>query len=131
MLIVKPEDNFYVEYKMKPNADDSGSATTDKMTVGARLTSQGTEMELGGLEFDYDAASITKAFPTTYRYPDFKSFPNLKVDLPGRYSHEMNIQPLTGGVDDIFNIDATNRGYSLTSNTVARGVKSGSYQSYR
>ncbi|BCX48772.1 hypothetical protein HAHE_26800 [Haloferula helveola] len=52
---------------------------------------------------------------------------DLKRDLPGRYSHELNLEPLTGGVEDIYDIDRTNRGYLLTGNTVFNGVKSGSY----
>lgn len=52
---------------------------------------------------------------------------DMKSEPPGRFSHELNVQALRGTVDDIFNIDATNRGYALTSNTVARGIKSGAY----
>jgi hypothetical protein len=204
VLIVKPQDRFYIEFKMKPNANDNGTATTDKMTVSAKLTSQGREMEIGGLQFDYDLRSINKRYPVTYRYPDARSSPSdllvenlwepnlkpvkdhakvrsfallsarartanggvydngsrdklaqgenllhdgslagvpllhhnpartptvvdLKKDLPGRYSHELNLQPLKGTVDDLFDIDATNRGYLLTANKKLQGVKSGSY----
>ncbi|MCX6878640.1 MAG: hypothetical protein NTW21_33225 [Verrucomicrobia bacterium] len=200
VLIIKPEDHLFIEWKVKPNT----GIIQDKMTVNATLTTQGTAMEMGGLEFDYDNAALAKNYPTTFRYPDLKSVPNyfvaenlyesnfkpiseqtnvrsiallsacarnanggvydhgtrdkignglnrqlngrlagrpflhhnpartptvvdLKTDLPGRYSHELNVQPLLGNVDDIFNIDATNRGYGLTSNTVTRGIKSGSY----
>ena len=200
ILGLKPDDRVYIEYKVQPNT----GIIRDKMTVTARLTSQGITMDTGGLEFDYDDAALTKGFPLTYRYPDGKSVPNyllaeslwesnftpfkqhtktksfvmlsayartanggvydngsrdklnngqnlqhdgrlaglpflhhnpartptvvdLKSDLPGRYSHELNVQPLLGTVDDIFNIDATNRGYALTSNKVARGIKSGVY----
>jgi hypothetical protein len=52
---------------------------------------------------------------------------DLKTDLPGRFSHELNLQPLPGHVDDLLNVDSTNRGYSLTANRTLRGVKSGSY----
>lgn len=52
---------------------------------------------------------------------------DLGRDEPGRYSHELTIQPLTGAVDDLYDIDATNRGYLLTGNTVMNGIKSGSY----
>ncbi len=204
VLIVKPEDRFYIEFKMKPNASDDGAATTDSMTVKAKLTSQGREMEIGGLQFDYDPASISKKYPATYRYPDARSVPSeltaeslwepnskpvkdharvksfallsarartanggvydngsrdklargenllhdgslagvpllhhnpartptvvdLKRDLPGRYSHELNLEPLKGAVDDLFDIDASNRGYLLTANKKLQGVKSGSY----
>ncbi len=204
VLIVKPDDRFYIEYKMKPNSNDNGSATTDKMTVSAKLTSQGRELEIGGLQFDYDTRSIGKRYPTTYRYPDARSVPSdllvenlwepnmtpiknhakvksfalltarartanggvydsgsrdkmangenllhdgslagqpllhhnpartptvvdLKRDLPGRYSHELNLDPLKGNVDDRFDIDASNRGYLLTANKKLQGIKSGSY----
>ncbi len=204
VLIVKPTDRFYIDYKMKPNANDNGTATTDKMTVSAKLTSQGTEMEIGGLQFDYDVSSINKRYPEIYRYPDARSVPSdllveslwepnltpiknhakvksfallsarartanggvydhgsrdkqaqgenllhdgslagipllhhnpartptvvdLKKDLPGRYSHELNLDPLKGSVDDLFDIDATNRGYLLTANKKVKGIKSGSY----
>ena len=199
-LIIKPTDRLFIEWKVKPNT----GIIQDKMTVNAYMTFQGTSTEMGGLEFDYDEAALTKNYPTTYRYPDVKSVPNyfiaeslyesnqtaisdqthvksfailsayartanggvydngtrdkiangqnlqldgrlaglpflhhnpartptvvdLKTDIPGRFSHELNVQPLLGGVDDIFNIDQTNRGYALTSNTVKRGIKSGSY----
>jgi hypothetical protein len=204
VLIVKPTDRFFIEFKMKPNSNDNGTATTDKMTVAAKLTSQGREMEIGGLQFDYDVASIDKRYPTLYRYPDARSVPSdllvenlwepnltpikdhakvksfallsfrartanggvydtgsrdklangenllndgrlagipllhhnpartptvvdLKRDLPGRYSHELNLEPLKGTVDDIFDIDASNRGYLLTANKKLQGIKSGSY----
>lgn len=200
VLIVKPEDRFFVEWKVKANT----GILKDKMTVNATLTSKGTAKEIGGLEFDFDDSALGKGYPTIYRFPDAKSLPNsllvedlyhgnltaikthtkvksfallsayartanggvydngtrdklangqnlqldgrlaglpflhhnpaltptvvdLKTDLPGRYPQELNVQPLTGTVDDIFQIDATNRGYGLTSNKVTRGIKSGSY----
>jgi len=52
---------------------------------------------------------------------------DLKSNLPGRYSHELAIQPLPGSVVDVFDIDSTHRGYLLTANKVQNGVKSGSY----
>jgi hypothetical protein len=52
---------------------------------------------------------------------------DLKRDLPGRYSHELALEPLTGSAADLFDIDATNRGYLLTANKKVNGVKSGSY----
>ena len=200
VLRLKPDDKVYIEYKVQPNT----GITTDRMSVNARLTSQGTTKEIGGLEFDYDAASLTKNFPATYRYPNINSTPNylvaedlydsiylavkdcvhtqsfalvsayartanggvydngtrdkinngqnlqqdgrlagppflhhnpartptvvdMKSEPPGRFSHELNVQPLLGNVADLFNVDATNRGYALTSNKVTRGIKSGSY----
>lgn len=77
VLIVKPEDKFYVEYKMKPNANDAGTATTDKMTVSAKITSNGSETEIGGLQFDYDTSSLNRIYPSVYRYPDARSVPNV------------------------------------------------------
>ena len=204
VLIVKPEDRFYIDFKARPNSNSAGTPTTEKMTVSAKLTSRGREMEVGGLQFDYDLRSINSRFPTTYRYPDIRSVPSellvedlyepnnrpirdqarvksfailsarartanggvfetgtretsprgenllqdgalagipllhhnpartptivdLKRDIPGRYSHELSIDPLKGGVEDIFDIDATNRGYLLTANRRFQGVKSGSY----
>jgi hypothetical protein len=50
---------------------------------------------------------------------------NLKKDLPGRFTHELNFQPLKGEMDDVLELDATNRGPSLTGNTVVKGIKSG------
>jgi hypothetical protein len=52
---------------------------------------------------------------------------DLKRDLPGRYSHEIALEPLSGSAADLFDIDATNRGYLLTANKTLNGVKSGSY----
>jgi hypothetical protein len=200
ILGLRPDDRVYIEYKVQPNT----GIIRDKMTVNARLTSQGTTMDSGGLEFDYDDESLKKNFPATYRYPDANSVPNtlmaenlwesnftpfkthaktqsfamlsiyartanggvydngtrekinngqnlqhdgrlaglpfvhhnpartptvvdMKTDPPGRFSHELNVQGLPGNVDDIFNIDATHRGYALTSNKLTRGIKSGSY----
>jgi hypothetical protein len=197
---LKDGDQFYIEYKVQQNTDNS----TDKMTVNAWLTVNGDTKEIGGLEFMYDAASLAKNFPATYRYPAINSSPNylepknlydsiyipvkdcihtqsfalfsvyartvnggvydngtrdkinngqnlqhdgrlagppflhhnpartptvvdMKSDPPGRFSHEMNLQPLLGNVADILNLDTTSRGYALTSNKVARGIKSGSY----
>ena len=200
VLRLKPDDKVYLEYKVQPNT----GITTDRMSVNARLTAQGVTKEIGGLEFDYDAAALTKNFPATYRYPNVNSTPNylvaedlydsiylpvkdcihtqsfalvsayartanggvydngtrdkinngqnlqqdgrlagppflhhnpartptvvdMKSEPPGRFSHELNVQPLLGNVADLFNVDATNRGYALTSNKVTRGIKSGSY----
>jgi hypothetical protein len=50
---------------------------------------------------------------------------NLKKDLPGRYTHELNWQPLKGEVDDVLEIDALNRGAAMTGNTTMKGIKSG------
>lgn len=52
---------------------------------------------------------------------------DLTNDAPGMHSHELNFQPLSGEVDDIFEIDALSRSNYLTGNTTLRGVKSGSY----
>ena len=197
---LKDGDQFYIEYKVQQNTDNS----TDRMTVNTWLTVNGDTKEIGGLEFDYDAAALAKNFPATYRYPAINSSPNyleprslydsiyipvkdcihtqsfalfsvyartvnggvydngtrdkinngqnlqhdgrlagqpflhhnpartptvvdMKTDPPGRFSHEMNLQPLLGNVADILNLDTTNRGYALTSNKVTRGIKSGSY----
>jgi hypothetical protein len=50
---------------------------------------------------------------------------NLKKDLPGRFTHELNFQPLKGEMDDVLELDATNRGPLLTGNTIIKGIKSG------
>lgn len=50
---------------------------------------------------------------------------NLKKDLPGRFTHELNFQPLKGEVDDVLELDAANRGPLLTGNTTVKGIKSG------
>ncbi len=54
---------------------------------------------------------------------------NLERDIPGNYAYEFNMQPLSGNVADLFDIDVNNRGYGLTanSNKQQRGIKSGSY----
>lgn len=48
-------------------------------------------------------------------------------EVPGMQSHELNFVPLPGHVDDIMEIDATNRNNVLSGNTTQRGVKSGVY----
>ncbi|MFM2221390.1 MAG: hypothetical protein RLZZ553_1138 [Verrucomicrobiota bacterium] len=50
-----------------------------------------------------------------------------RTEVPGMQSHELNFVPLPGHVDDIFEIDATNRNNVLSGNTTQRGVKSGVY----
>lgn len=50
---------------------------------------------------------------------------NLKKDLPGRFTHELDFQPLKGEMDDVLEIDAMNRGPFLTGNTTVKGIKSG------
>jgi len=50
---------------------------------------------------------------------------DLKRDEPGRFSHELNFQPLKGELDDVLEIDARNRGAALTGNTTISGIKSG------
>jgi hypothetical protein len=72
VLIVKPEDRFFIEWKVKANT----GVLKDKMIVKATLTSKGTAREIGGLEFGYDDSALGKGYPTTYRYPDAKSLPN-------------------------------------------------------
>jgi hypothetical protein len=52
---------------------------------------------------------------------------DLANDAPAMHSHELNFQPLSGEVDDIFEIDTLSRSNYLTGNTTLRGVKSGSY----
>jgi hypothetical protein len=50
-----------------------------------------------------------------------------RTEVPGMQSHELNFVPLPGHVDDVFEIDATNRNNVLSGNTTQRGVKSGVY----
>jgi hypothetical protein len=61
------------------------------MTVSAKLMSQGREMEVGGLQFDYDVSAFNKRYPTTYRYPDARSSPN---DLLVENLWEPNLTPI-------------------------------------
>jgi hypothetical protein len=52
---------------------------------------------------------------------------DLKTEKPSSQSHELNLQPLPGSVDDVLPIDNLNRSPYLTANTETRGIKSGSY----
>ena len=52
---------------------------------------------------------------------------NLTNEKPAAHSHELNFVPLPGQVDDIFEVDVTNRSNYLTGNTTLRGIKTGSY----
>lgn len=53
---------------------------------------------------------------------------NLADERLGAQSHEMNLQPLGGGIDDILELDSvTNRTSAITGNTTTQGIKSGSY----
>ncbi|MEI7908046.1 MAG: hypothetical protein WCK77_00290 [Verrucomicrobiota bacterium] len=99
-------------YARTANGGVYDNNTRDKIANGQNLQLNG---RLAGLPFLHHNPART---PTVV---------DLKTDIPGRYSHELNVQPLLGSVDDIFNIDDTKRGYGLISNTVARGIKSGSY----
>lgn len=50
---------------------------------------------------------------------------DLAKDLPGRHTHELNLQPLKGELDDVLELDAIHRGPALTGNTTMKGIKSG------
>lgn len=50
---------------------------------------------------------------------------DLKADLQGRFTHELNFQPLKGEVDDVLELDARDRGAAITGNTTIAGIKSG------
>jgi len=52
---------------------------------------------------------------------------DLKNEKLSSQSHELNLQPLSGNVDNILPVDNLNRCPYLTANTEARGIKSGSY----
>lgn len=52
---------------------------------------------------------------------------DLRTEVPGMHSHEMNFVPLPGHVDDVFEIDNEKRNNVLLGNTTTRGIKSGSY----
>jgi hypothetical protein len=52
---------------------------------------------------------------------------DLKNEKLSSQSHELNLQPLPGNVDNILPVDNLNRSPYLTANTEARGIKSGSY----
>lgn len=49
---------------------------------------------------------------------------DLKADPQGRFTHELNFQPLKGEIDDVLEIDARNRGAAVTGNTTMAGIKS-------
>jgi len=73
-LIVKPTDQFFVEWQAKANT----GINPDKMTATAKLTMGGVEIDYGGLEFSYDAgnSALNRLYPTVHRYPDARSVPN-------------------------------------------------------
>ena len=52
---------------------------------------------------------------------------DLKRDVPGMHSHELNFVLLPGHADDVFEIDPENRNNVLTGNTTSKGLKSGTY----
>ena len=52
---------------------------------------------------------------------------DMKTETPGMQSHELNFLQVNNNVDDLFEIDATNRGNVLTGNTTTRGIKAGSF----
>ena len=52
---------------------------------------------------------------------------DLQKDVPGMHSHELNFVPLSGEIDDVFEVDASNRSNVITGNTTTRGIKSGTY----
>lgn len=50
---------------------------------------------------------------------------DLKADPQGRFTHELNFQPLKGEVDDVLELDSRDRGAAITGNTTVAGIKSG------
>lgn len=52
---------------------------------------------------------------------------NLKKNVPGMHSYELNMVYLPGHAEDVFEIDAENRNSMVTGNTTSRGLKSGTY----
>jgi hypothetical protein len=54
---------------------------------------------------------------------------NLATEKPGMHSHELNFQPLSGEVDDLFEIGSDNRTPSLLTHrqNALKAIKSGSY----
>ena len=122
-------DEFYEPYT-RPLKDQSRAKVITAFSTAARTANGGVyehnsrDRVPGALNTRRDGRLAGKPF--LHHNPARNAIlVNLKSDILGHHSHELNLQPLRGEIDDVFEIDAFNRGPALTGNSTVKGIKSG------